>query len=382
MKVDSAEARALVGLLNRWDPHLTIDLHTTNGSYHGYHLTYSPTLNPNADDRLIQFEREMLLPAVRAALLKNYSFRSYYYGNFSPEGSGGRQTSRVDPSSPGNVTWRTFDHRPRFGNNYLGLRNRLAVLSEAYSYLDFKRRIDVTAGFTLELLRATVDNGAAILRLTAEADHSLVDVTSARQPRELGVSFDVRPAPSPIEILVGDVARARNPRSGRDMLQMTDKAVPVRMKEYGTFAATRTLSVPAGWVIPHDDAEAPRMGESLARLKIHGIRIDRVVSAVQLAVERFMIQSVTRADRPFQNRRETRLVGRQEVARVSVPAGSLFVTARQPLARLAFYLLEAESDDGLVNWGVMDEGLAPGRVYPVYRVTDASTLAARGESRD
>ncbi|HTH26375.1 MAG TPA: M14 family zinc carboxypeptidase, partial [Vicinamibacterales bacterium] len=46
MKLDSAEARALVGLMNKWDPHVAVDLHTTNGSYHANHLTYSPILNP------------------------------------------------------------------------------------------------------------------------------------------------------------------------------------------------------------------------------------------------------------------------------------------------------------------------------------------------
>src|SRR5262249_2914898 len=58
MKLESPEAQGLVRLFNRWDPHLTVDLHTTNGSYHGYHLTYSPPLNPNADPGLIAFERE------------------------------------------------------------------------------------------------------------------------------------------------------------------------------------------------------------------------------------------------------------------------------------------------------------------------------------
>ena len=58
MKLDSAEARSLVGLMNNWDPHVLVDLHTTNGSYHAYHLTYSPILNPNADPRLIEFTRE------------------------------------------------------------------------------------------------------------------------------------------------------------------------------------------------------------------------------------------------------------------------------------------------------------------------------------
>src|SRR5215813_9447639 len=64
MKLESPEAQGLVRLFNRWDPHLTVDLHTTNGSYHGYHLTYAPPLNPNADPGLIAFEREKMLPAI------------------------------------------------------------------------------------------------------------------------------------------------------------------------------------------------------------------------------------------------------------------------------------------------------------------------------
>src|SRR5688500_19299732 len=33
MKLDSAEARSLVGAFNKWDPHVVVDLHTTKGSY-------------------------------------------------------------------------------------------------------------------------------------------------------------------------------------------------------------------------------------------------------------------------------------------------------------------------------------------------------------
>ena len=61
-----------------------------------------------------------------------------------------RESSRVDPANPGDTVWRTFDHRPRFGNNYVGLRNRLAILSEAYSYLDFRGRVRVTEVFVEE----------------------------------------------------------------------------------------------------------------------------------------------------------------------------------------------------------------------------------------
>jgi hypothetical protein len=45
MKLESPEARALAAAFTAWDPHLMVDLHTTNGSYHGYHLTQSIPLN-------------------------------------------------------------------------------------------------------------------------------------------------------------------------------------------------------------------------------------------------------------------------------------------------------------------------------------------------
>ncbi|HXH90788.1 MAG TPA: M14 family zinc carboxypeptidase, partial [Thermoanaerobaculia bacterium] len=50
MKLESPEARGLVSkVLDRWDPLVTVDLHTTDGSYHGYQLTYAPMLTPDAD---------------------------------------------------------------------------------------------------------------------------------------------------------------------------------------------------------------------------------------------------------------------------------------------------------------------------------------------
>ena len=49
MKIDSPEARSLIAMMNAYDPHVLVDLHTTNGTTHAYHLTYAPPLNPNTD---------------------------------------------------------------------------------------------------------------------------------------------------------------------------------------------------------------------------------------------------------------------------------------------------------------------------------------------
>jgi hypothetical protein len=366
MKLDSVEARALVGLMNRWDPHVVVDLHTTNGSYHGYHLTYSPILNPNADARLIAFERDTLLPAIRTAVLDKHQFRTYYYGNFAPEDGGGRESARVDPANPGNVTWRTFDHRPRFGNNYVGLRNRLAILSEAYSYLDFKGRVDVTAAFVEEVWRSAARHAKQILGLTAQADRALV--SPARNGTELGLAFEARPLAAPVAILVGDVGKELNPRSGKEMLQMADGVTPVTMRDYGVFASVRTQPMPRGWVIPKAHAESPRLRATLDRLQWHGIEIETVKATRSMDVDRSVVIDLTRAERAFQGHNEARATVKTEGAALVVEPGSLFIPAAQRLGRLAFYLLEAESDDGLVTWNILEEALAPGQAFPIYRV--------------
>ena len=369
MKLDSQEARSLVGLMNKWDPHVLVDLHTTNGSYHANHLTYSPILNPNADARLIDFTRERMLAPIRDAMLKNHKWRTYYYGNFAPEDGGGRESSRVDPANPGNVTWRTFDHRPRFGNNYAGLRNRIAILSEAYSYLDFKGRVEVTEDFVDEIFKSSAANAKQIMTLTAQADRQFTAPPNAK-PVELGLDFAVRALPERVGVFVGDVQKVMNPRSGKEMLAMTDMAVPVSMKDYGVFAVTRSAAMPKGWLIPTN----PRLTAAVERLRLHGLKVEEISTPAQVSVERFTITAYTRAERMFQGHREARLKGSFDVAQLSVAPGALFVPADQPLARLAFYLLEPESDDGLVTWNIIEEGLAAGEAYPVYRVTNTTAL--------
>src|SRR5438270_3568268 len=102
MKLESPEARGLIGnVLHRWDPLVTVDLHTTNGSFHGYALTYAPMLNPNAAGDLIDFERETLLPQIRAEMRSKHHKETYYYGNF---------LNQLMPEKG----WYTFDSRPRF----------------------------------------------------------------------------------------------------------------------------------------------------------------------------------------------------------------------------------------------------------------------------
>lgn len=371
MKLESVEARGLVSVFNRWDPHLTVDLHTSNGSYHGYHLTYSPTLNPNADPRLIGFERKRMLPSIGKALLKRHQFRSYYYGNFATRERMDRESETFELQRTGKAAqpdarpetriWRTFDHRPMFGNNYVGLRNRLTILSEAYSYLSFRGRVAVTEAFVEEILRYVESEGTAIVELIRQVDR---DASSGKK-RPLGVDFALTALPKPVPILVGEIRKERHPKTGREMrLMIEEKATPMVMPDFGTFTATRTIQAPNAYLIPAGEIAA----KLLPNLRQHGIPVETLTDEAEVKVDSFLIERVNKATRVFQGHREIRLEGTFQSSTRGFPAGSLLIRTAHPLQALIAYLLEPESDNGYVRWNFLDSWLEKKTVYPIYRV--------------
>jgi hypothetical protein len=366
MKLEAAEARALVNLFNRWDPHLTVDLHTTNGSHHGYHLTYSIPLNPSVDARIIAYHREKMMPAIAKAMLGQHKFRAYYYGNFSGPAP--------KPGEPETRTWRAFTHAPRIGQNYVGFRNRLTILSEAYSYLDFRRRVEVTEAFVEEIFKFAAARGTEIVQLAKRVDEDTIKRGEAGQPFQLGVEYEMKPLAKPVEILVGEVTKVKNPRSGREMTAMVeDKFTPVKMLDYGLFAAKRSVATPRAYLFRNEDG----MKTVIEKLLAHGVTVEELTAPLTVEVESFVIEEVTRAQRAFQGHRETKLKGRAQKETITFPAGSILVRAAQPLTTLASYLLEAESDDGLVNWNFLDAYLEKGKVYPIYKAMQEMKAASR-----
>lgn len=363
IKLDSAEARALAALLTRWDPHVVVDLHTTNGSYHAYHLTYAPTLTPDADEAVVAFTRDRLLTSVRAAMASRHQFRTYYYGNFTTEGALDREQSTVAIGTGQTPVWRTFDARPRFGTNYVGLRNRVAILSEAYSYLDFVRRVRVTEASVEEVMRFVAGNADAVLDIVRRADTAWTQRTTEAT---LSTSSELRPLADPVEIAVGATDTRVNPRSGREMKTMIETAVqPVRMRDYGTFAGIRMRRVPSEYIVL---STAGGVHESVRnKLREHGIEVAEIRDPRTVAVEQFVVEQLRQADRPFQGHREMSVSGRFERRTVELPAGSIAISTRQALGRLVFYLLEPESDDGLTTWNVFDAELKAQTPHPVLK---------------
>jgi hypothetical protein len=353
MKLEAPESRALVALIREVDAHLVVDLHTTNGSYHAYHLTYAPPLHPLTDPAIDEYLRQTWLPAVTRAAAPEWLL--YYYGNLPDAGVDGANEETAPRA------WYTYDHRPRFGINYVGLTGRFGILSEAYSYLPFEERARVTHAFVTGLLDHAAAQGEEV-RATLEA---------ARVEEPAGLLWPLRASPArsaeAVEILLADVVEERHPWTGLPMLRRTDDVRTERMPEYGRFEGTESERVPRTYVVPRS------LTAVLELLSAHGIETATPEGPPE-SLEVFRITASRQAEREFQGHRARTIEGRWEAVDVDALAAEMpledvvLVPMGQPLARLAFLLLEPRSDDGLVTWNVLDAALEGAEHYPIVRV--------------
>jgi hypothetical protein len=379
IKAESAETRALLSLITTWDPAVVIDLHTTNGSFHGYHLTWAPALSPNTDSRIADFTRTVLLPPVERSLA-DAGWRLHRYGNFASAAS--IESEAEDAASASNPVWRTFDYRPRFGNNYVGLRNRIAVLSEAYSYLGFERRIAVTEAFVASVLREIDRQRDTIGRLVADVDRETARRASDGTLPPFAISATLASSETPpVPILVGAVRAEKNPRSGSEMrVAIEDRHDPVVMRELDRFEPARSIPVPSAYVIPADVMATPEGQRVADLLRTHGIESRRTETAESIQVEAVVVTELHREERTFQGHNTVLLSGAAHLEQLTLAAGALRVSTAQPLSRLVTQLLDPESDDGVVTWNGLDAWLVPGKAVPVYRIVSRPSKHAADSS--
>ncbi|MGH9347096.1 MAG: M14 family zinc carboxypeptidase [Vicinamibacterales bacterium] len=344
-KLETPEVRSMVQVLRAYDPHVVIDMRTTNGTRHGYHVGYSPPLNPSTAPGIDDLLRKEWFPSVSAALKKKQGWDTYYYGNV-PAGPAASKQPRG---------WYTFDHRPRYSTNYVGLRNRFAVLTTVYSYLPFDQRIVAGRRFIEEMVDYAAANGERIRRVSNEADaKSVVGQT-------LGLQAVLEKTSDGVEIVLGDVEEAPHPYTGLTMFKRTNVRKPERMPEWGAFRATGSERAPQAYYVP------PALAGVIDRLEAHGVQTTTLPREQTLSVERFRIDSMSVAAQASEGHNERTVAGAYERADVVLPAGTRVVRVDQPLGRLAFYLLEPRSDDGVLTWNLVDDALKDAKVYPIVR---------------
>jgi hypothetical protein len=365
-----------------------MDLHTTDGSIHGYALTYAPTLMPTAVT-VAPYLFDTMMPEIRRRVLDRQGFHVNDYGDFSrsrgagPGAAGGRG-GRGGPRPPSleeiiadsiptdGFTFSTYEHLPRYGTNYYGLRGRLAILSEAFSHDPFPRRVASTYAFVREILGYIGQHRQEILALGRDADAKVAS-WAANPGSSPPLALRARMDTTRIEDVRVEVVRPLTDSTKREMgmgnRERTGIVKNVRMPVMASFTPTLTRTLPFAYAFSAAAADS-----LLPILSIHGIRVERLSAPANVMAQGLVIDSVTERGRRETPRDLRDIDGRWSVpASRTLPAGSYIVPAGQPFGLEAFYLLEPESDDGLSSY--LGAFIEKGKEYPVVRITVPATLS-------
>jgi len=366
VKLETPEVRALVNLINEWDPVLIVDMHTTNGSYHREPITYLSPSNPNTDISIFNYMWQKMFPEVQLTLKNKYRYDSIPYGNF---------VDRADPQKG----WINDSLDIRYGTNYVGLRNRFAILDENYAYADFKTRVLASYSFILSILEYTNKNIKEMASLVKEADIRTAREFATQQfaleyKADKLFDFVIKSYEFTKEKIKPEERSKYPPWVGEYLIKPTDKNKDYIVPYYVKGVAKRSINLTDGYII------MPFQQEVIDNLRMHGIIVEQILEPFTTKAENFVIKEIILDKNLYQGRVAVKVSGAYQEVEVEIPEGAYYVSMKQPLARLVAALLEPDHVDSLLSWGFFNRVLVEQwtnkiLTYPVYRVKDKLPVA-------
>jgi hypothetical protein len=351
MKADTPEMRAMLRLIDAWDPLVCADLHVTDGADFEPDISLQVEPLNQGDANLRVSGRQM-----RDALIARLTELKFLALDFYPD-----LASTDDPASGFALTV----YSPRFSTGYFPQRGRFTVLVETHSWKDYAHRVRVMRNTITSLAELVAAHGRNWLDLAHQADQDAMKLGGAEIPLDFTSSW-------------------REPPQAGGATVDRDASAAVRVIEFRGYAYTRTPSLISGglvttydpktpqiWRVPLRDqvsvslsATVPLGGYAVPaafapdiapRLEAHGIAFSRLRGAQdKFKAKAFRATQVRFSAAPFEGRMRAHLTGAWHEEMYALKDGAIFVPIAQPLARLVVALFEPRAPDSFAAWGLFN----------------------------
>ena len=368
-KLETACGRTIVQLMNDWNPILFIDAHATDGSYMRHAVTYNWGLNAGTDPELLEYNRDVFCSRAlrKGSYLESKDKVAVPYGNWGYYYSG-----IVDEG------WRTFEDYARYTTNYAGLRNRLALLLEVYSYDKFPVRVETQYECIYGALKVVAKDKDEIKEMIAAADARSKDrAKNGIDPERDIVALNSEMTPMPFEgkdkltVLSyetdeeGQVIGTRLYDEEGDPYDIEyGKPVDYETEYWGTFVPTDVETMGAYYLIDNDCKEFADL------MKFHGVEMTKLKEDITLNAEDYLhynIQSYTSggavidgtARDEYEGHYQTLVTGEWANGdkSIMIPAGTYVISTAQRFGSFAALMCEPAAGDGGVAWNYFDNYL-------------------------
>ena len=358
VKMEAFETNGLFqNIIIPWDPTLFVDLHTTNGTWHAWNLTWAPSYHYAGEPAPSDFTMNKMMPEITKSVKEKYDL------NFGPYGDYNVRTEGWPIKN-----FYTYNHHPRYLVNQFSLRNRMAILSEAFAHDRFYQRIFSTHSFVTEILQYVYDHGAEMQAINKKAEEDAMRLVKEQAGKvKKGVRFKIVPLKLLENFITYDYVPSVSENDSKTFLR-TGRIINLDSVIYHCkFEAELESTLPRGYLIP------VAFSSVAENLKKHGVQVNQLSKTQKFSGEVFQVEKYEKAQRKFEGHFMARATGKFVKTSRSFRKGDYLVDLAQPLGNLAFYILEPESDDGYVTWNFFDDHFEKSGVsgqlveYPVFK---------------
>lgn len=324
-KLETAGIKAIIQVINAYDPDLYIDIHVTDGADYQYDITYDFVAPGGYSPQIFNWMKTHYKPEVNQALSAN--------GHIP----GPLLFAANDRDfTEGNIA---FSFSPRFSNSYGDIRHLPTILVENHSLKPFKQRVLGTYVFLEQSIISVADH--------FEALQAAINSDKNQPKKELPVRFGFNRNPADSLVFLGIESQlVKSPITGAEYVQWKGNPITQTIPNILMDKPESILKLPTAYWI---SSEWPQLIE---KVKAHGIQFETVSESKVQTVQQDFITSYKLSAQPSEGRVRFQEFKTEPIIReIEFPAGSIRIPVDQSLGELLVILMEPESVDSFFQWG-------------------------------
>jgi hypothetical protein len=245
----------------------------------------------------------------------------------------------------------------------------MSILSESFAHERFYQRIHSTYHFVYEILNHCNNHSEEIIKINKQAEWSAIEkVKNQAGTLKKGVRFKMVPTDKPLQHFRTYDYENFLKEDGTTTLLKTGKIVYYdNITYYAAFKDTVSALLPRGYILPAG------LDSIVELLRQQGVKVTTLEKNQRFSGESFFIEKWNKSPRKFEGHNMVSVEGTFNAREMLAKKGDFIIDMAQPLANLIFYMLEPQSDDGLLSWNFFDHILKGSNVpfspvdYPVFK---------------
>jgi murein tripeptide amidase MpaA len=347
-KLDTDEVRAVVTVINEYNPSLYMDIHVTDGADYQYDITYTGAGVEGNSPAISNWLETKFKPTVDKDLKANGHIPGPLLFALND-----RDFSKGRISLTGGA---------RFSDSYGNLRHLTTILVENHSLKPYKQRVLGTYVLLESTLRLLDKEGQSLQEIT-EADKSIRDekIPTAYKVPQMKNKVDFESlallkasdesTPPDTFLLLGIESKIhKSTITNSDYIEWLGRPKTIKVAHYKESDPIDWITRPKGYWVPAS------CNIVIERLKIHGIEMEVLTVAREVAVEMYRIEDAkfeneNHQSLPYEGHMQVSGTTKTEFRKEIFSPGSVYISTNQPLGDLAMTLLEPKSKDSFFSWG-------------------------------